>query len=378
MKLLPLVWAGLWRKPARTVFTLVCVVVAFLLFGLLQGIDAAISQSLQQWKFDRLFINSRFGQPLPLAYEAQIASIPGITRLTRVTILLGSYQDPKNSLFVIATHPDAWLEIRPEVHVPKEQIEAVGRVRTGALVSDWLATKYGWKIGDHFSVQTQERTLRGTADWDFDVVGIMTDAEKAGDSRILLANFEYYDESRASGKGTANKFLAQIDDPRHAAHISRQIDQLFTNSASQTETQSEHETVESEIASLGDIGFFTRAIVGAVFFTLLVLTGNTMMESVRERTCEFAVLRTLGFSNLHVLAIIFAEALLLCVSASILGLVLAAAAFPLAATYVGTAILPLVVVGSGVAFAVGVATVSIMIPAWRAMRLNIIDALAVR
>lgn len=378
MKLLPLVWAGLWSKPARTVFTLVCVLVAFLLFGLLQGVDAAFSQSLQQWKFDRLFINSRFGQPLPLAYEARIAGLPGITRLTRVTILLSSYQDPKNSLFVIATHPGAWLAIRPEVHVPQEQIDAMARLRTGALVSDWLAKQYGWKIGDHFSVQTPERTLQGTVDWEFEVAGIMTDAEKAGDSRILLANFEYYDENRASGKGTAVKFLAQIDDPRHAAHIARQVDQLFTNSAIQTLTQSEHETVESEIASLGDISFFTRAIMGAVFFTLLVLTGNTMMESVRERTAEFAILKTLGFSKLHVLALIFAEALLLCVSAAILGLVLAAAAFPLAETYVGTATLPLVVVVSGLAFAVGVATVSILIPAWRAMRLKVIDALAVR
>lgn len=378
MKLLPLLWTGLWRKPARTVFTLVSLVVAFLLFGLLQGVDSAFSQSLRQWKFDRLFIDSRFGQPLPLAYEEQIARIPGLTRIARVTILLGSWQDPKNGLFIIATNPQAWLTIRPEVHVPQAQIEAIGRTRTGALVSDWFSAQYGWKIGDHISLQAQERTLRGSVDWDFDIVGIMTDAEKAGDARILLVNFDYYDESRASGKGTAKKFLAQIDDPRHAARISRQVDQLFTNSAIQTRTQSEHDTVESEIASLGDISFFTRAIMGAVFFTLLVLTGNTMMESARERTGEFAVLRTLGFSNLDVLALIFSEALLLCVGAAALGLALAAIAFPLAATYVGTATLPIAVVGLGVIFAVGVAAVSILIPAWRTTRLKVIDALAIR
>lgn len=378
MKYLVLIWAGLWRKPVRTVFTLVCIVIAFLLFGLLQGVDSAFSRILGQQKLDRLFVDPRFPQPLPLAYRGQIEAVPGIRLITQVAFLGGSYQDPKNGVLIIATHPAVWLAIRPEYNIQREQLAAVARIRTGAIITDWLAHKYGWKVGDKISLHTPLATRQGSTDWAFDIVGIMSNPTSSSDNPLMLANFEYYDEGRATGKGTVNRFLLRIDDARHTTRVAQQIDHLFVNSAVQTRTQSEQESAQAAIASIGDMNFFTRAIMAAVFFALLALTGNTMMESVRERTSELAVLQTIGYTAGGVLLLVLAEGLVLCLVAAFAGLGLAAGAFPLAKNILGTALLPPIVFALGGLFAVVVAFLSASIPAWRAMRLSIVDALSVR
>lgn len=378
MKYLPFIWTGLWRKPIRTAFTMLCVVIAFLLFGLLQGVDAAFSRTVADEKLDRMFVEGRFPQPLPLAYRSRIAAVPGVTRVVEVSWLSGSYQDPKNGVYVTATDPAIWLAIRPEFHIPEAQVAAMKKVRIGAIISDWLATKNGWRIGDPFTLQTSTPTVKGSTNWTFEVVGIMGNPGTTNEVRQLLANFEYYDEARSTDKRTADRFLLRIDDARYSARVAQQIDRLFANSAVQTRTQSEQEQGQSAIASLGDINFFTRAVMGTVFFTLLVLTGNTMMESVRERTAELAVLQTLGFTPANVLVLVLAEALMLCVVGAMAGLALASGVFPVVRTYVGTAVLPPVVVGLGLLSAVAVAFLSALIPAWRAMRMKIVDALAIR
>jgi putative ABC transport system permease protein len=377
---LTLVWAGVWRKPTRTLFTVACLVIAFLLFGLLQGVDSAFSQALLQQRLDVLFVDSRFQQPLPMAYAAQIAKVHGVTQLAPIAFLPGSYQDPKNSVFAIATLPDQWLAIRPEYLIPKEQLAAIGRTRTGVIITDWLARQNSWKVGDAVTlVQTPVLTRNGDANWRFEIVGIMRDPDSTVPTSFMLANYEYYDQARVTGNGTVNRFLVRVDDARHAARISRLIDQLFTNSAVQTRTQSEHATVESAIAALGDISFFTRSIIAAAFFTLLVVTGNTMMESIRERTRELAILQTLGFTPTRVLALVLAESLALCLAGSIVGLALAAWAFPqVRFYYVGSSPLPAIVVVTGLALSVGVAVITALIPGWRAMRLSIVNALSTR
>lgn len=380
MKHLPLVWAGLWRKPSRTIFTMVCIAIAFLLFGLLQGVDSAFSLVVQQQKLDRLFVDPRVpGQPLPISYRAQIERIPGVTRITEVAFLPGYYQDSKNGMLAVTTNPAQWLAIRPEWGFQKQQVEAVARTRTGALISSWLAENNHWKIGDRFMLHSPLPTKDGKQDWPFDVVGILTPPPDAtGPVRLFLANFKYYDEAHFGAAGTVSRYLLRIDDARHAGRVSRQIDALFASSGAPTRTQSEQEMTQSELASLGDINFFTHAVMAAVFFTLLILTVNTMIESVRERTSELAVLMTLGFPHYAVLALVVAEAFLLCLVTSLVGLALAAAAFPLAREFVGTAVLPFEVILIGAACAVGVALISALLPGWRAMRLSIIDALAVR
>jgi putative ABC transport system permease protein len=378
MKNLPLVIAALRRKPTRTALTMLGVVIAFLLFGLLQGVDSAFSVTLQRMQLDRIFVDSRFSQPLPLSYRERLSRVAGIARMTEIAFLDGYYQDQKNDVLVIATNPATWLGIRPEYSIANEQINALGHTRNGAIITDWLAKHNGWKIGDQFTLRTHTPLVSGGSDWTFVIMGIMKYPDPTEELSLLLANFAYYDEGRTTDRGTADRYLLRIDDPRHSARICRQIDALFATSGVQTRTQTEHEMGQSQMASIGDISFFTRSIIGAVFFTLLILTGNTMMESVRERTPELAVLKALGYTDRAVLGLVIAESTLLCVTASVVGLALAAAMFPLASSYVETTIFPPIVIVAGVGIAICVGLISGIMPAWRAQRLKVVDALAAR
>jgi putative ABC transport system permease protein len=378
MKFLPLVWAGLWRKPARTLFTLLSVVVAFVLFGLLQGMNSAFGLVVEQQKLDRLFIDPRFpGQPLPRRHIDEIREVPGITLLTEISFLPGVYQERANNVLMINTNPDIWLAIRPEFQHSKEELAAVLRTRTGAMIASGLATKYGWKVGDSVTLMTPLMKKDGTSDWTVEVMGIMTNPD-APNANNMLTNWAYYDEARVSGGGTVSRFLMRIADPTRSTQISRDIDAKFANSSAPTRTQSEQAVAESQVTNIGDVNFFTRAIIGAVFFALLLLTANTMMESVRERTAEIGVLKTFGYSGTRVLWLVLIEALGLFVLAAVVGLAGAAAAFPFLGRFIGVATLPVPVVFVGLGFAVAAALLSAAIPAWRAQRLDVISALAVR
>jgi putative ABC transport system permease protein len=378
MKFLPLIWAGLWRKPARTLLTFFSIVIAFLLFGLLQGVDSAFTRLIGQTKLDRMFVDPRFQQPVPYSYKASIAKVKGITKLTEVHFMGGYYQDPKNGVGIIFTIPSMWLAIRPEYLISKAQVDAVGRVRTGVIVSDWLANHNGWKIGDQIALKSGLPRKDGSSDWTFQVAGIMRYPDAPGEIRQMLANYEYLDEARASGAGVVSRYLMRIDDASRAGQIAREIDGMFANSSVPTRTQSEQDQAQSALAQIGDFEFFTRAIMSAVFFALMFLTLNTTMESVRERTSELATLKTLGYPDGGVLALVLAESVTLFIVAAATGLVIAAALFPLAKNILGNGRLPMPVVIIGAVLAVLAAVVSGIVPAWRAKRLNIVQALAVR
>jgi len=251
------------------------------------------------------------------------------------------------------------------------------RTRTGVMLSDAVAKRNNWKVGDKFTMRTQLMKRDGNSDWTFDVVGIMTNPEQP-EARIFLANWDYLNEARVAGTGTVSRFLMRIDDPRRSTQISREVDALFANSPTPTRTQSEQAVAQSQISNIGDINFFTRAIMAAVFFSLLLLTANTMMESVRERTAEFGVLKTLGFTGTTILALVLTEAVALFVTAAAAGLAVAATLFPLLRDYFGEVTLPISVVYLGLALAVAAAFLSAGIPAWRAKRLDVVAALATR
>lgn len=379
MKSLPLILGALRRKPARTLLTMFGVVIAFLLFGLLQGVDSAFSAALDRMKLDRLLVDARFSQPLPLSYRAKIENVPGVTRVTEIQFLGGYFRDEKRTLFSIATNPETWLSFRPEYTIPPSQIEAAKRTRNGAIITDWTAREYGLEIGDQFNLRTQMPNVTGGSDWNFVVVGIMTYFDPTQHLTVFLSNYKYIDEGRVNDRGTANRFLLGISDPRDSTRISRAIDALFATSGVQTRTQSEHEMGLLRMAAMGDISFFTRSIISAVFFTLLILTANTMIESVRERTSEFAVLKTLGYTDEAVFGLVIVESIVLCVTSSLVGIALAAAAFPFASTYFDTTgLFPPVVIAAGVGMAAGLALISAAVPGWRALRLKVVDALVMR
>jgi len=380
MKYLPLVWAGLWRKPVRTTFTLLSIMVAFILFGILSGIDSGFASVLERSRMDRLFTDPRFGTPMPISYAEQIAKVPGVTVVAPRWGLGGYYQEPVNGMAVIGT--DArFFAARSEMTVTKEQVDALLRTRTGAIVGVATANRYGWKVGDRIPMQTNVPKQDGSRVWTFDVLAIMEDGDNPGREPRIVVNYAYLDEERVGGKGTADRFILRIDAPERATQISRAIDSLFANSGAPTRTISERSSRESGIDWIGDINFFTDAVLGAVAFMLLFLTGNTMMQSVRERTPEFAVLKTLGFSDARIVLLVLAESLLLCGLAALAGLAVAKIVIPLVKDDIPGADIvqmPWIALFTGLAMAALVAFASTLVPALRVKRLSIVDALAGR
>jgi len=381
LKYLPLVLAGLWRKPTRTILTFLSIVVAFVLFGILSAIDAGFTHALDAARLDRLFADPRFGGLMPIAYANKIAALPGVTVVAPRMGLGGYYKDPINGMGVIMT--DArFFAARSELTATRQQIEQLQRTPSGALVGTYFVEKYGWKVGDTIPLITNTVKRDGSRVWTFNILGIIEDTDNPGPSGYFVGNYRYLDEGRVTNQGTSDRFLIRIKDPRRATQIGRAIDQLFDNSPAPTRTGSEKAQAQSGLKSLGDVNFLTHTVITAVIFMLLFLTGNTMMQSVRERRSEFAVLKTLGFSDMGVLTLVFAESLLLCLLAGITGLGLSEIAVPLIHKSLPevadllrmswSALVP------GLGFALLVAFLSALIPGLRAKRLKIVEALANR
>lgn len=385
MKYFMLVWAGIWRKRARTVLTLLSVVTAFMLYGTLHGVTAGLDDAIDQMSATRLRVMNRANiiDSLPLAYLGQIEALPNVDKVAYYQTFVGYYQEPSNGIAVGAIDLERFLSVYPEVNLPDDQREAMLRTRTGAVIGRDMAEARGWKIGDRIPVSSQVfRRADGSYDWAFDIVGIYDFTEDYADfnANEMWINFAYFDEERSVGNGLVIMYFIGIDDAELAAPISESVDALFVNSPAPTQTQNERDFVRAQLSQLGDIDFFVTAIIGAVFFTLLFLTGNTMMQSVRERIPELAVLKTYGFGNGLLMTLVFIESLLLCVFSAAVGIGIAATFFPsiLRNIGVGSLPMPMSVFVVGLGCAVVLALVSALPPALRAQRLNVVDALAGR
>lgn len=380
MKYLPLVLAGLWRKPTRMIFTALSILVAFILFGILSGIDAGFAHQVQISRLDRMYVTSRFADTLPYAYGDKIASLPGVLVTSPQAGLGGYYQQRKNQLGVTAT--DArYFTARPELAVTPQQIAALTADRAGVLVGIKSAKTYGWKIGDKIAINTSTPQQNGSLVWTFDMLGTVENTDLPGEANVLIGNYKYIDDARAANKGTVGFFFVRVKNPSQAAAIGKAIDALFANSPAPTRTILERANTTSALQSLGDVETLTRGVGGAVLFMLLFLTGNTIMQSVRERIPEFGVLKTLGFSDVGVLMLVLAESLLLCVLAAGVGLAIVKLAFPMIKDAVPVSsllLLPWSALVIGFCCALLVAFVSGLLPALRVKRLNVVDALAGR
>jgi len=383
MKYLPLVWAGLWRKKIRTILTLLSIVVAFALFGLMEGVTAGLDDAIEGLTDEsRLMVQSRVNiiEPLPIAYIPRIQSVDGVNEISWYGYFGGFFQEPRNQINTGAVNIDAFFDMYPEFIVPPEQLEAMRRTRNGAIVGADLMERFGWSIGDRVPLgSTIWSTQAGSNTWEFEIVGVFTTDTGANQDDFYI-HYDYFDEERTAGTGTVALYLVKVDDVALSDQIADEIDGLFLNSTNETQTMNEREFTKAQIAQIGDINFFVNAIAGAVMFTLLFLTGNTMMQSVRERIPELAVLKTYGFSNTAVTSFICIESLLLCLGAALIGLAIAAAAFPSVFDAMGVLPLPLPwsVVETGCGIAAGLAIISALPPAFRARRLSIVDALAGR
>ena len=385
MKYLPLVWATLWRRKVRTIFTLLSIVVAFLLFGMLESVDYAFSHpGNDATGADKLITVNKYSITLSLPFTdvQEVRAIPGVAEVTWITWFGAYYQESKNFIFALPIDTDSYFKVHNnELLVADDAMEAFRNTRSATLVNSALMKKFGWKVGDriplHSTIWTQKPS--GSLDWTFDIVGSYDAKDPAQAAQMasnLLFHYELFDEGRSFGKGNVGWLEERISDPSRAAELSTRIDALFANSSNETKTQPAKEFTMTFLKQYGDIGFVLRAILGAVFFTLLFLTGNTMVQSVRERIPELAVLKTLGFSDVKVLSLVIAESLLLCVFAALVGLALSCGTLPVIKQGLpGVELSPWALV-PGIGVAVLLALVVGVPPALRAMRLNIVDALA--
>lgn len=381
MKYFPLVWSALWRKKPRTIYTMLSIVVAFLLFGMLQAVNVGLTKSIQITGADRLFVAGKFSftELLPLSYNARIKSIPGVQLTTHASWFGGVYQDERNFFAQFAVDHETYLEMYPEFIVTDEARTEWARNKTAVLVGAGLAEKFGWKVGDRIPIQASIWPKRdGSNTWEFDIAGLIDgkdDTAKA-QSEVLLFRFDYFDEARQFGQGYVGWYLVRAADVDQASALANAIDREFANSPRETRTDSEKAFNQAFMKQLGDIGLIIESILGAVFFTLLFLTGNTMMQSVRERVPELAVLKTIGFSDRTMLSLVLAESLLLCTIAALIGLAVATLLMPgLAAKMPGLKMSSEVWM-LGVGLSALLAAVVGLPPAWRAMRLDIVNALA--
>lgn len=386
-KYIPLVWAMLWRSRTRTWLTFLSVAVAFLLYGLLQAVGAGFSGATRLTNDDVLMVTHRFGptKPMPYAHRGRIAAVPGVAVVSPMVFFGGSYQDPKNTMPSFATDPRTFFATDARFLLAPDQLEAFIKTRTGAVAGRDLAEKYGWKIGDRIPLASPWAKKDGSRDWTFDLVGIHTmNREKVGDtlsSIQLLINYDYFDEARQY-PGVVTIFMVRIDDPARAVEIGKAIDALFRNSSSETRTQTQGEFVVSFVKQVGDVGLMLSAILAAVFFTLVLVAGNTMMQAFRERIPELAVLKTIGYTDRAVAGLVLVESLLLCTAAGALGLALAFLAVPpvreLVAQFLPALGLTPAVLVEGLALALVLGVIAAAIPAWRSARLGVVEALASR
>jgi putative ABC transport system permease protein len=387
VKYLQLVWSAMFRRKTRTVFTLLSVVAAFLLFGLLDSVRSAFAGAANSVAgVDRLLTMSKisFTLSLPKSLLPLIQDLPGVTRVTYANWFGGVYQDPKN-FFPNEAVADNYFDLYPELQLSDAARAAFHNTRTGAVVGESLARQFHWKVGDKIPLQaTIFPQKSGSNDWSFDVVGTFRDTDPKQKAResLLVFNWDYFDEARAFGNGNVGWYIVRVADRNQAQQVADAIDALSANSDHETKTQTEQAFNAAFVSQYGDIGLIVAAIMGAVFFTLILLTGNTMAQAVRERIPELAVLKTIGFSSQSVLGLVLAESLLLIVLGGVAGLMLAGVVVDAVRVAVGEAV-PMSRVGAsiwlrGLTLMLLIGLIVGALPARRGMRLRIVDALAGR
>jgi putative ABC transport system permease protein len=385
VRYLPLLWAGLFRKKTRTILTLLSIVVAFALFGLLQAVEVAFESGADAADAKRLLTTARYSiiEPLPMAYQRRIEQVPGVVGVAYADWFGAKYQNESNAFPVFAVDPTRYLDMYSEFTIARAQRDAFAKTRTGAVVGKRLADRFGWHVGQKLPISSEiHPKTDGSLNWEFDLVGIIDADDPAvrGNTDMVLINVAYFDEARQNGKGKTGWYIVRIADSTQARGISSSIDTLFMNSPDETKTQPEKEFAIGFAKQIGDIGALVTRILIAVFFTILILTGNTMAQSIRERIPELAILKTLGFSDGKVTALVLAEAILLLILGGSLGMGAAVAAMPALNGSTGGRFPPLFVGPETWLLAAAIAAVVALIiglpPALRANRLKIVDALS--
>ncbi len=377
MKYRHLIFANLFRKKIRTTLTLGSFAVALFLFGLLAVVRGAFNQGLEVAGANRLVVVNKVSiiQPLPIAYKEKLAQIRGVTLVTHANWFGGVYQDERNFFPQFSIQDDTYRQMFPEFIVPDDQWNTYLADREGAIVGEDLVKRFHWKVGDRIPIKGT--IFPGT--WEFNIRGVYKGSRPQDDTTQFWFHYKYLEERQNPyWKGLVGWYTVRIDDPGNATRIARDIDETFANSPWETKTETEKAFAAGFVKQAGNIEFLLLSIGGVVFFTLLLVTGNTMAIAVRERMREMAVLKAVGFSDAFVLSLVMGESLLLAALGGGLGLALSKL-FTLRGDPTGGMLPyfylspPAVILGLLAALAVGVAAG--ILPAWSAMRLRVVDAL---
>ncbi len=383
MKFLYLVWSNLKRKKLRTTLTVLSILVAFVLFGLLSALKLALGGGVNLADANRLMVRHRvsFIQLLPQSYYARLARIPGVTAVSHQTWFGGVYQDPKNIFATFPVDPEAFLNMTPEIVLAPEEKEAWLKTRTGAIVGRKLAQRYGWKVGDRIPLTSPIWQNKSGGAWEFDIVGIYDGAKPTADTSGFIFRYDYFDEARAGAAGQVGWYQVRVEDPQRATEIAAAIDAEFANSPAETKAETEAAMFQGFAQQIGDIATIVSAIMAAVFFTILLVAGNTMAQSVRERTQELGVLKAMGFSNPLVLAVVLGESLVITSLGGLAGLALGwlmvtgIGQFSAISQFFPIFFMPARDMVWGAVLAVALGFVAGIVPAVQAMRLRLADAL---
>lgn len=380
LKYLPLLWANLRRRRLRTGLTLASIIVAFLLFGLMQTLRVALTGSPDLAGVDRLVTIHKISiiQPLPESYLTRIRGVEGVQVAVPHVWLGGVYQDDRNQLAVIGVEPGLFFEVYGEYQVPQEHKDAWFRERTAAIVGYVLAERFGWKVGDTIPMRSSIWQQKdGTNIWPMKIAGIYDAAN--GDNQSVYFHYKYLDESRSVEQGTIGWVVERIANPDRSADIARVIDAMFANSSAETKTATERAFIQGFANQMGNIGALLAAVATAVFFTMLLVTANTMGQSIRERLNEIGVMKTLGFSGAQVTTMVLAESVLVTAIGGAIGLGLAT----LFAEALGASLrqffpvigVPLSAYVTGAILMVVLGGLAAVLPCFQATRLKIVDAL---
>jgi putative ABC transport system permease protein len=380
MRFRNLIFANLFRKKVRLILTVGSFAVALFLFTFLAVVKGAFSRGTELAGADRLVVINRTGliQPIPLAYRDKIQRIPGVKFVTHNNWFGGVYQDEKNFFPQFVIDPENQRQVMTEMRVPDDQWNNFVKDRQGAIAGANLAKKFGWKVGDRIPIKN---ALYGpTKTWEFNLDGIYKNDHPGGDESQFWLQWDYfYENVPAVMKGQAGWYVLKLDSPDDAVRVGKAIDEGFANSSTETKTETESAFQAGFAKQLGNIEFLILSIGGVVFFTLLLVTGNTMAISVRERTGELAVLKAIGYSDRFVLYFVLAEALVIALIGGLLGLGLAMLAIPVVGSALNGLLPPLLlsvsVLAGGLGFAVLVGAASGLLPGIGAMRMRVVDAL---
>ena len=375
-----IVKSGINRKKIRTFMTVFSIATAFLLFSLGRSVAVAFNSEVDFAGNDRLIVVSRlaFTESLPMAHKNRIEAVEGVDTVVWRQWFGGTYKERQN-FFPKWPVPDNYFDVYPEWELSEGAQEAFSRNITGMIVGKDLADQFGWEIGDRIPIIGDIWVKDDNSNnWEFDLVGTFTNANGGAQDEAYI-NWKYFDESRAFERGLVGQFSVKIRDPNQAEVIAKDIDSLFANSPDETKTSTEEAFSRMFAEQVGDIGFIINSVLAASFFTILLLTANTMSQAVRERTNELGVLKSIGYPDALIMIFVLMESILICLIGAAIGVLLAFALFPffsgIALGFAGQIEFSFSIVLSAIALALLTATISGLFPAYSAMRLNVVDAL---